>query len=247
MYANLLSDVIEHNERTVSACQGRSLCHMWRTETRGMLSLCSCSALHENTWRSGRSIVPIVLFDKAWTTTVSKSHPSKGTFQGHGTDKDWHQTIRIKPCWEVTDSEWAELPSLSVVGVNQNKMSLWRRPNCSEDLDLISEQLGVCQASQLISSIQPWAWRVLLVWWTAHFEASPLKFKRRQREGRKNEEVAGMKATLLFVWPSSSLLSEAQRCIFVQQESLNGMEDMTKDGGDKGGGSRTSMLSLPSS
>lgn len=155
--------------QTISACQGRSHCHMWRTETRGMLSLCSCSALHENLWRSGRSIVPIVLFDKAWTTTVSKSHPSKGTFQGHRTDKDWHQTITIKPCWEVTDSEWAELPSLSVVGVNQNIMSLWRRPNCTEDLDLISdsaaELLGVCQASQLISSIQPWAWRVLLVWW----------------------------------------------------------------------------------
>lgn len=38
-----------------------------------------------------------------------------------------------------------------------------------------------------------------------------------------------MKATLLLVWPSSSLLSGAQICVFMQQESFSGMhmEDMT--------------------
>lgn len=201
-----------------------------RTETRGMLSLCSCSALHENSWRSGRSIVPIVLFDKAWTTTVSKSH------QGHATDKDWHQAITIKPCWEVTDSEWAELPSLSVVGVNQNIMSLWRRPNCTEDLDLISDSAAEQQLHSAVGLESPPCLMTLST--TELLTLKPLHWNSRGdkgKGGRMKRLEEWKQHCYLFGLPVRSFprLNDAFSC----SKNL-WMEDMTKDGGDKGGGSR---------
>lgn len=58
--------------------------------------------------------------------------------------------------------------------------------------------------------------------WAAHFEASQLKFKRRDREKRKDGEVGEMNETMLLVRPWTLLLYWAPdvSCIFFLEECI---------------------------